>query len=101
MPVFAVMLRGENFEIPLDGVPERMGFYTTRLVRASSEADAENQAVELVRRNEALRKATIKTSKHTPMIYLESLGRRPWWHIFKAARVHVLEHGCGIRRKAF
>lgn len=83
MPLFAVTLRGENFEIPLDGVPERMGFYTTQVVRASSEADAENQAVELVRGNATLRKVTIKTSVYTPMIYLESLERRPWWHMFK------------------
>ena len=83
MPVFAVILRGENFEIPLDGVPERMGFYTTRFVRASSEADAENRAVELVRGNAELRKAISRTSVYTPMIYLESLERRPWWHIFK------------------
>jgi hypothetical protein len=83
MPVFAVMLRGENFEIPLDRVPERMGFYTTRFVLASNEADAENKAVELVRGDEVLRKATVKTSMYTPMIYLESLERRPWWHIFR------------------
>jgi hypothetical protein len=83
MPVFAVMLRGENFVIQVDGVPERMGFYTTRFVHARNEEEAETRAVQMVRESKSLRSAGIKSSSFTPMIYLESIERRPWWYKFK------------------
>jgi hypothetical protein len=83
MPVFAVMLRGENFEMALDECPKRFGFYTTRFVRAANEEEAERIAVALVRRHDGLRMATRRESVHTPMIYLHSVERRPWWHVFK------------------
>lgn len=89
MPTFAVMLRGENFEIPVDGTPERMGFYTTRHVRADSEAEAEQRAVALVRQGKKLRAATRKDSAHTPMLFLESIERQPWWHVLKRSQGFV------------
>lgn len=86
MPVFAVMLRGEDFEITVDGARERMGFYASRFVRATDEAEAESRAVALVRNDEVLRTATIRDSAHTPMLFIESLERRPWWHALKRKR---------------
>lgn len=77
------MLRGENFVIQVDGVRERMGFYTTRFVHARNEEEAELRAVEMVRQSKSLRSAAIKPSSFTPMIYLESVERRPWWYRFK------------------
>ena len=86
MPVFAVMLRGENFEITLDQGPSRFGFFTTRFVRAKDEQEAEHLAVALVRKHKGLRAGTRPDSAHTPVIYLESIERRPWWHAFKKQR---------------
>lgn len=83
MPVFALLLRGENFLIRMEeGVPERMGFYTTRYVRARNEEEAETRAVQMVRQAKSLR-ANIRTASLTPMIYVEIIERRPWWHRFK------------------
>ena len=82
MPVFALLLRGENFLIRMDGVPERLGFYTTRYVRARNEEEAETRAVQMVRQAKSLR-GNIRTASLTPMIYLEEIERRPWWHRFK------------------
>jgi hypothetical protein len=66
MPVFAVMLRGENFEITLDQGPSRFGFFTTRFVRAKDEQEAEHLAVALVRKHKGLRAGTRPDSAHTP-----------------------------------
>lgn len=82
MPVFAVMLRGEDFLIRVDDVPTRLGFYVTRFVHARNEEEAELRAVQMVRQANSLR-GNIKTDSLTPRIYLESIERRPWWHRFK------------------
>jgi hypothetical protein len=37
----------------------------------------------MVRKHEGLRARTRLDSMHTPMIYLESIERRPWWHAFR------------------
>jgi hypothetical protein len=86
MPVFAVMLRGENFEIALDENVSRFGFFTTRFVRAKNEKEAEHAAVAMVRKHKGLRAGTRLDSPYTPMIYSESIERRPWWHAFKKQR---------------
>jgi len=82
MPVFAVMLRGEDFLIRFESGPERMGFFTTRFVHARNEEEAETRAVQMVRQTKSLR-TNIRTASLTPMIYLESIERRPWRRRFK------------------
>ena len=82
MPTFAVMLRGEDFLIRIEGVPERLGFYTTRFVHARDVEEAELRAVQMVRQAKSL-SGNIRTASLTPMIYLDSIERRPWWHRFK------------------
>ncbi|MBE7366208.1 hypothetical protein [Ramlibacter pallidus] len=45
MPYYRVMLHGTGIRVPSEGSGEDIiGFYTTRLVRASSEAEAERNA---------------------------------------------------------
>ena len=49
MPYYRVMLNGTGIHVPgRDGAADIVGFYTTRLVRASSEAEAERQASGIV-----------------------------------------------------
>lgn len=77
MPVFAVMLRGEGFVIEFDSKPMRCGFYTTRYVRAGNEQDAEIAAVNLVRRDEDLLKSMRRETSSDPLLFAESIERRP------------------------
>ena len=42
MKKFRVFVRGENFLINLDGVNQKLGFYTTRYVEAEDEEAAES-----------------------------------------------------------
>jgi hypothetical protein len=48
MPHFRVQLKGLNFWLPIEGQPKRVGFYTTRFVKADDEDQAEMKAVKLL-----------------------------------------------------
>ncbi|MGC4115585.1 MAG: hypothetical protein QM765_13470 [Myxococcales bacterium] len=50
MRYFRVLLEGSNLVMPIDGVPARCGFYTTRYVACEDEAQAEQLARELALR---------------------------------------------------
>lgn len=84
MPVFAVMLRGENFVIDVDEKPTRLGFFTTRWVRARMPEDAELAAVALVKSDQTLIARVHREVEVTPMLYAESIERRPWWQGFRS-----------------
>ena len=51
MPFFSVLIHGQGINIPAtDGAETIIGFYTTRVVRASGLKDAETKAVTSVRK---------------------------------------------------
>jgi hypothetical protein len=54
MPLFQVLLRGENFPGVILGEKGAIGFYTTRFVDAASAAGAEEAALDILRADEAL-----------------------------------------------
>lgn len=51
MPIFRCFIRGDNFTGTLIGQKEPIGFYTTRLVEADSLEQAEEFALELLRKD--------------------------------------------------
>jgi len=55
MEKYRVTIHGENVVTEVDGVPRRLGFYTNVFVEASSAADAQARAIELLREDSALR----------------------------------------------
>ncbi|WP_035057451.1 hypothetical protein [Andreprevotia chitinilytica] len=54
MPLFRCSILGENFPGTLAGVPEPIGFYATRYVKASSADEAEAAALKLLRQDKDL-----------------------------------------------
>lgn len=94
MPVFVVMLRGEDFILDVDGTPTRLGFYTTRWVRARTPEEAELAAVTLVKNDQTLasrvhRDATATSNvvcrEHRKVSLVARFQNRRW--------VYVLGHG--------
>lgn len=73
------MLRGENFEINNEDKQVNFGFFTTRVVKAKDEEEAEYKAVELIKKDKSLVSVMARDSKYTPMIYLESISKAPFW----------------------
>ncbi|GLQ21813.1 hypothetical protein ACFFUB_05450 [Algimonas porphyrae] len=45
MPIYRCLIEGENFLLDFGDGPERMGFVTTRWIRAASPDDAERQCL--------------------------------------------------------
>ena len=84
MPAYLVRLRGENFVIEVEGEARRMGFHTTRWVRAKDAREAELAAVALVRNDESLRQATRRDAPVEPRIFLEEIVPQPWWKGFRS-----------------
>lgn len=66
------MLNGENFWVTFEDQPKRLGFYTTRLVRAASPEEAENRAVQMVRDDPDFPRPLNDVSD-PPMIYMEEI----------------------------
>jgi len=56
---FRVFLHGKNAVIETDGQPQRLGFFTNRIVEASNKKDAEGQALALLESDEWLKDALL------------------------------------------
>lgn len=79
MNKYSVLLRGENFELKgRDGNIENLGFYTTKIVKASSHDEAESKAIELIKQDKRFI-SSISSSKKEPTIHLELISRASFW----------------------
>ena len=72
MPHYRVKLAGENFRLTLEGKIWKLGFLTTRLVEAPDEAQAELNAVKLIREDQKL-SGVLNERADPPMIYCEGI----------------------------
>ena len=71
MKKYRVFIRGENFLMNLDGMPQKLGFYTTRFVDAASEEAAENVVMDLLRGDSKLVNSVLNEGSDPPMMYAE------------------------------
>lgn len=73
MKKFRVFIRGENFLINLDGVEQKLGFYTTRYVEAHDEEAAEYLVMDMLRDDPKLAKGVLNDKADSPMMYAEEV----------------------------
>ena len=73
MKKYKVLVRGENFLINLDGVNQKMGFYTTRFVEAENEVAAEYAVMDILRSDPKLVKGVLNEKSDPPMMYAEEI----------------------------
>jgi hypothetical protein len=73
MKRFKVKLHGKNFFLNLDGEPKKLGFYTTRFVKAENPQQAEKIAVILTHHNPNLRKTLLNENDDRPKINVEEI----------------------------
>lgn len=78
MPLFKVMLRGENFLVNLTGEPELLEFDVTHYVKAGDEADARRIATILTRQNQHIHGALLNTTANPTRLTCLSV-KRVWW----------------------
>ena len=74
---FRVLVRGENFHLESEGAVKRFGFYTTRVVEAANETEAERLAVESLRQHERLRGRVLNDRSDPPLLFAEEIVERP------------------------
>ncbi len=79
MKKYSVVLRGEDFEVIFEGEERDFGFYTTRVVKAKNEDEAEVKAVELINTDRKLLALMKKDLSKKPMVFLESITKVPFW----------------------
>ena len=73
MKKYKVFVRGENFLINLDGVNQKVGFYTTRFVEAEDEKAAEYAVMDMLRGDLKLVKGVLNERSDPPMMYAEEI----------------------------
>ena len=70
---YRVRLNGQKFLLNFDGESKRVGFYTTRDVKADSFEDAEMKAVNLIKNDDFLIENILNESADSPMIYVNDI----------------------------
>jgi len=61
MQKYRILLRRQNLLAQIDGVRQRLGFYTNIFVEAFTPADAESRAIDVLREDAHLRDLAINT----------------------------------------
>ena len=79
MKKYSVVLRGEDFEVIFEGEERDFGFYTTRVVKAKNEEEAEVKEVKLINTDSELLNLMKNDVIKKPMVYLESITEIPFW----------------------
>ena len=59
---FRVLMHARNVLIDTNGRPQRLGFFTTRVVEAANRNDAEGRAIELLRSDDWLNKSMLNVA---------------------------------------
>lgn len=71
---YRVLVRGENFLLESESVVKRFGFYTTQVLEASNETEAERLAVETLRQDDRLRGRVRNDRSDPPMLFTEEIA---------------------------
>ena len=74
MTTYMVRLKGQNFLMDGDGGPKKKWFYTTRLLEAKSQKQAEALALDFIHTDTRLQDTVLNEESDPPMIYLESIS---------------------------
>jgi len=70
---FRVFLHGKNALIDTDGRPQRLGFFTTRIVEAPDKHDAELQAIRLLRSDDWLNRSLLNVGTDRFLLAAEEI----------------------------
>lgn len=74
MRKYRVLINGENFLLNFDGRVQKMGFYTNRFVEADNPEDAEQVAIEMMRREDKLKQIVLNDQNDPPKLFVEEIA---------------------------
>jgi hypothetical protein len=78
MPLYRVVLRGENFLLNLTGEPELLAFRVAHYVRATCEEEARRIAIIVTRKSQHLQGRLLNTPDNPTRLACETI-KRVWW----------------------
>ena len=81
MKKYKVTIEGVNFLIRIDDETTKHGFFTTRLVEAQNEGEAESKAIEMLR--EELMTVVQNEKTDSPMMFVEEIKEMESFGKFK------------------
>lgn len=67
------MIHGHNFHTEVDGIRQRMGFYTQVFVESDDVAGAESRAVDVLRQDSTLRDGVLNGPEDPPSMSVEEI----------------------------
>jgi hypothetical protein len=73
MKQYKVFIHGTNFLVKFSGQPKKVGFYTTRFVRAANAEAAVDIAVQMLRDQESLRESVLNKPSDRPQLHVEKM----------------------------
>lgn len=73
MKQYKVFIHGTKFLVKFGGQAKKVGFYTTRFVRAADAEAAEDNAVQMLREHEPLRESVLNDRSDPPMLHVEKM----------------------------
>jgi hypothetical protein len=74
---FRVLLKGQNFLLSINGEPHKVGFFTTRVVGASTSEEAAARSLNAVWMDERLESRT-NSPDEPPEVTVEEVQEVPW-----------------------
>jgi hypothetical protein len=70
---YKVLVHGQNVLVALEGEPQKVGFFTTRIVEANDPEEAELYAFNLIAADDKLRDLTRNSADDPPTFSIEDL----------------------------
>ena len=71
MKKFKIVVEGQNYNIKVDNIPQKCGFFTTRFIEADSSSDVEDTVMKLVR--DELKDVILNDQSDPPVMYIDGL----------------------------
>jgi len=83
MKKYRLILEGRNFIMDMGEGAKKMGFFTTRFVKAHDLETAEKMAVERIKSDPSLKGVISDDKSDPPMIYLDQYSEIGWFEFMR------------------
>lgn len=85
MNTYRIKIKGRNYLLDFSGEPHKMGFTTTRIVRASTEDEAEKAVRRQISCHPQLVQEALNGKQDPPRVEIDSIKRRWFGRLFSRA----------------
>jgi len=73
MQKYKILAEGKNFLVNVNGMPEKMGFFTTRFLEASDQEEAQRMTLEVIRNQ--LQGVVLNAQSDPPTLIIDTVQK--------------------------